>query len=182
MNASLKNRFASTAFRQAMLCGLIGALLTGFTVVSTVTSTNIGPAGGGAIRLVNETFSNDTDVDVSFQRIFKLATADVASPVGDTAPGLEATSAIPQINNNLVRNKYAYEFTVREAAVASWSSGENFKIDVWMDDGTSNSLIATLYTRQVTVDNASIEGVKVVANGGLTNALGDVFKIVITRQ
>lgn len=182
MNASLENRSASTAFRQAMLLGLIGALLTGFMVVSTMTSTNIGPAGGSAIRLVNEAFSNDTDVDVSYQRIFKLATADVASPVGDTAPGLEATSAIPQVNNNLVRNKFAYQITVKEAAVNSWQSGENFKIDIWEDNGTTNSLIATLYTKQLVVDDASIEGVKVVASNGSATVVGNVFKIVITRQ
>jgi hypothetical protein len=49
-----------------MLWGLIGALLTGITVVYTVTATDIGPTGGGGIRLVRETFSDDTDVVVSY--------------------------------------------------------------------------------------------------------------------
>ena len=183
MNASLKNRIASKAFRQAMLLGLIGALLTGITMVSTVTSTDIGPTGGGGISLARETFSDDADVVVSYKRIFKIGNADAASPVGDTAPGVEATSAIPQINNNLQRNRYAYEFEVKEALADSWQSGENFKIEVWMDDGTTNNLLATLYTKQVDlVDDAIIEGVKVVASSGSINILGDVFSIVISRQ
>ena len=69
------------------------------------------------------------------------------------------------------------------ALVDSWQSGENFKIEVWMDDGTTNDLIATLYTKQVDlVDDASIEGVKVVASSGSSNVVGDLFTIVITRQ
>ena len=183
MNASLKYRIASKAFRQAMLFGLIGALLTGITMVSTVTSTDISPAGGGGISLARETFSDDTDVVVSYKRIFRITNAEVASPVGESAPGVEATSAIPQINNNLQRQQYAYEFEVKEALVDSWQSGENFKIEVWMDDGTTNDLIATLYTKQVDlVDDASIEGVKVVASSGSSNVVGDLFTIVITRQ
>ena len=67
--------------------------------------------------------------------------------------------------------------------VNSWQSGENFRIEVWMDDGTTNDLIATLYAKQVDlVDDASIEGVKVVASSGSANIVGDVFSIVISRQ
>ena len=145
------------------------------TMVSTVTSTDITPAGGGGISLARETFSDDTDVVVTYKRIFKIKTADIASPVGDTALGIEASSAIPQINNDLQRNNYAYEFEVKEAALTSWQSGENFKIEVWMDDGSTNNLLGTLYTKQVDlVDDASIEGVKVVTS--------TVFSIIITRQ
>ena len=44
-----------------------------------------------------------------------------------------------------------------------------FKIAVYMDDGTTNSLIATLYMKQDAVDDASGEGVTVMANTGLNN-------------
>jgi hypothetical protein len=71
---------------------------------------------------------------------------------------------------------------LKEAAANSLQAGENFKIEVYRDDGSSTSLVATLYMKQDTVDDASVEGVTVQAYTGLTDVLGDVFSIVITRQ
>ncbi|MEE9248980.1 MAG: hypothetical protein V3U79_09820 [Dehalococcoidia bacterium] len=181
MNAALQTQgIASAGFRRAVIFGLIGALLMGIMVVNAVTSTDL---GSQSIRLGRETFSDDTDVSVASQRIFKLKNADVAGPAGDTTPGVEAASGLPQVNNNLTRNDYAYEFVVQEAALDSFQSGENFKIEVYMDDGTTNSLLATLYTKQVDlVDDGTFEGVTVVVNSGLSSVVGDTFSIVITRQ
>ena len=149
-------------------------------MVNAVTTINL---GSGSIRLGRETFSDDTDVTAVSQRIFKLRNADVAGPAGDSAAGVEAASGLPQVNNNLTRNKYAYEFVVQEAALNSFQSGENFKIEVYMDDGTTNSLISTLYMKQVTlVDDGSIEGVTVVVDTGLSKTVGNTFSLVITRQ
>ncbi len=181
MNAVLQTQgIASAGFRRAVIFGLIGALLMGIMVVSAVTSTNLGTE---SIRLGRETLSDDADVSVASQRIFKVRNPDVAGPAGDTTPGVEAASGLPQINNQLVRNNYAYEFVVQEAALNSYQSGENFKIEVYMDDGTTNSLIATLYMKQVTlIDDGTIEGVTVVVDSGLSSVVGDTFSIVITRQ
>ena len=57
-------RFGATALKRALLLGVIGALLTGFMVVNTVTETDISPAGGGAIKLTTQAFSDDTSVSV----------------------------------------------------------------------------------------------------------------------
>lgn len=179
MNASLRNRIGSAALPRAILFGLIGASVMGVMVVNAVTSTNL---GNGSIKLGKETFSDDADVVVTSKRIFKLSNADAGPASGDSAPGVEATSGLPQVNNALVKNKYAYEFEMKEAALTSWQSGENFKIEVYMDDGTTNSLLATLYSQQGTVDDGNVEGVTVTVNTGDANIVGDLFSIIITRQ
>ena len=181
MNATLLNsRTASAGFRRAVLLGLLGAFMMSIVVVNAVSSTNL---GSQTLKLARETFSDDADVAVFAKQILKIKNSDVASPAGDTTPGVEAAAGLPQINNNLIKNNYAYEFEVKEAANNSWQSGENFKIEVYMDDGTTTSLLATLYTKQVDlVDDGAIEGVTVVVDNGQSNAIGDIFSIVITRQ
>ena len=57
--ASIGHGVSSSDSRQALFWGLVGSLLTGVSVVYTVTATNLGPAGGGSIRLTRETFSDD---------------------------------------------------------------------------------------------------------------------------
>ena len=178
-NTSYIKRIAPAGLRRAILFGVVGAFLMGFMVVNTITSNNL---GSNNIKLGKEGFSDDADLVISAKQIYKLTTADAGPAVGDSAPGGESTSALPRINNALVKNKYAYEFEVKEAAVDSLQSGENFKIEVYMDDGTTTSLIATLYMKQDTVDDGSVEGVTVTANTGLPNVVGDLFSIIITRQ
>ena len=76
MNAALQTQgIASAGYRRAVVFGLIGALLMGIMVVSALTTTNLGTE---SIRLGRETFSDDTDVSVTSQRIFKLKNADQA--------------------------------------------------------------------------------------------------------
>ncbi|MBI2855767.1 MAG: hypothetical protein HYX93_02850 [Chloroflexi bacterium] len=181
MSAPFRHRVSPAVIRRALFLGLVGALLMGVTVAYTVTATNLGPAGGGSIKLVNESFSDDADVTVASKRIYKYTSN--ASAVGASAPGMEATSALPQVNNSISRNDFVYKFEVKEAANNSWQSGENFKIEVYMDNGSTNSLIATLYTKQVDlVDDGSVEGVTVVASTGSKNVVGNLFSIIITRQ
>ncbi|MEE9198671.1 MAG: hypothetical protein V3U26_02615, partial [Dehalococcoidia bacterium] len=177
--AVLTSRIASAGFRRAILLGLIGAILTGFMMAYAVTNTNL---GSQSLKLGRETFSDDTDVVIAAKRIFKLKNADAGPAVGDSAPGLEVVDTLPQINNALVRNNYAYEFEVKEAAVTSWQSGENFKIEVYMDDGSTTSLLATLYTQQGSVDDATVEGVTVTVDTGQTTIVGDSFSMVVSRQ
>lgn len=178
MNVSLTKRIASAGLRRAILLGLVGALVIGVVVANAVTSTTL---GGGGLTLAKESFSDDADVAVASKRIFKQGSTVAA--VGDSAPGLEATDTLPQVTNGKGAGaEYAYEFEVKEAAVNSWQIGENFKIEVYMDDGTTTSLLATLYTQQGTVDDVNVEGVTVTAFTGLANALGNVFSIIITRQ
>ncbi len=178
MNTTTRNRIASAGFRRAILFALMGALVMGVVVANTVTSTSL---GSGLIKLGNETFSDDTDVAVSPKRIFKLKNADAGPASGDSAPGVAITNALPQVNNTLVRNNYAYEFEVKEASADTLGVGEDLKIEVYMDDGSTTSLLATLYTQGATGD-ATVKGVTVTVDTGLTNALGDAFSVVITRQ
>ena len=177
-DSSYIKRIGPAGFRRAILFGVVGAFLMGFMVVNTITSNNL---GSNSIKLGKEGFSDDADLVVSAKQIYKLTSADAGPPVGEGAPGGESTSALPRINNALVKNKWAYEFEVKEAAVDSLQSGENFKIEVYMDDG-STSPIATLYMKQDTVDDGSVEGVTVTANTGSANVVGDLFSIIITRQ
>ncbi len=177
MNETLKNRIVSAGFRRAILLALIGAVMMSLTVAYTVSSTNLGNRG---LTLAYETFSDDADVVVASKRIFKQRSN--AAAAGESAPGVEASSALPQVNNALQKNKWAYEFEVKEAAANSFQSGENFKIEVYMDDGTTNDLLATLYMKQDTVDDGNVEGVTVTVNTGEGKVVGDVFSIIITRQ
>ena len=118
MNAVLLTRgIASAGYRRAVVFGLIGALLMGIMVVNAVTTTNLGTE---SIRLGRETFSDDTDVTVVSQRIFEITTADEALATGDTAPGVEASSLMPQVNTDLEAGNKAYQFEVKEATATSW--------------------------------------------------------------
>ena len=180
MVASLRLRIAPAGLRRAFLFGLIGAVLTGFMVANAVTTTNLGTT---SISLDRETFSDDPDVFVTAQRIFKAINPQAGPPIGDTQPGIEATTALPLVQNTIVKKEFVFEFELKETAVDSFSAEENFKIEVYMDDGTSTSLIATLYMRQQDlVDDGAVEGVLVRASSGLTDVIGDVFSIVISRQ
>ena len=116
------------------------------------------------------------------KKLRKVSNAEAGPAVGDSAPGVESSSALPRVNNILKQNKYAYEFEVKEATVNSFQAGENFKIEVYMNDGTTNSLVATLYMKQDTVDDTSVEGVTVMADTASNNIVGDLFSIVVTRQ
>jgi hypothetical protein len=180
MRASLLNRTILATFRRSVLFGMIGAVLTGFMVVNTLTSISLGTS---PIKLGNDNFSDDPDLVVSAKRLFNEISIVTAEGTGP--PGVEAASGLPRVTNGqseLLFARYLYEFELKEAAANSLQAGENFKIEIYRDDGSSTSLVATLYMKQDTVDDASVEGVTVQAYTGLTDVLGDVFSIVITRQ
>ena len=167
----------STALKRALLLGVIGAVLTGFIAAQAVTSTNL---GNGSVKLATESFSDDADVSVVGKGI--MVVASNASALGGSAPGVEMDNTLPAVRTALTKNNYAYEFEVKEAAVTSFQSGENLKIEVYGDDGTTTTLLATLYTQQGTVDDVNVEGVTVTVDLASTSIVHDNFDIIVTRQ
>lgn len=170
-------KLGSKAVKRALFLGVIGMLLMSVTVVTTVTSTNL---GSSSVKLGTEAFSNDTDVSIIAKGIKLIKTS--AAAAGDSASGVEVTSALPAINNTLTKNNYAYEFELKEASVANLQSGENLKIQVYGDDGTDTTLLATLYTQQSIVDDVNVEGVTVTIDLGSSSTIHNNFDILITRQ
>lgn len=178
MSRDILSRVTPSALGWAILLGVIGALFTGFMVVNTVTSSSL---GNGNVKLANETFSDDGDITVVRKGI-KLVQANSSGATGDSAPGVEITSPFSAVNNDLIQNNYAYEFEVKEFGDATLQSGEDLKIQVYGDDGSSTTLLATLYTQQGTVDDVSVEGVTVTVDLGSATTVHDDFDIVVTRQ
>ena len=168
-------RFGATALRRALLFGVIGAILTSFMVAQAVTSTNL---GSSTVKLAFETFSDDADVTVTAVGIGLVSSNTAAA--GDTAPGVEIVDTLPAVNNALTKNNYFYRFNVQESGVATLQSAENLKIELYGDDGTTTSLLATLYTQQVTVDDVNVEGAQVTVDVGST--VHDTYDIVVSRQ
>lgn len=173
-----KPRMLSFTLRKAVSLGLIAALLAGFAAVNTVTSTNLGTE---SVKLSSETFSDDTDVNIIGKGV-KIIEAAAAAAAGGSAPGVEVTSVLPAVNNALVLDNYAYEFEVKEVGNTSFQSAENLKIEVYGDDGSSTTLLATLYSQQGTVDDASVEGVTVTVDLGSSTAIHNSYNIVVSRQ
>lgn len=136
------DRLGGRTLRWAIFLGLIGALVMGFAVASTVTSTNLGNSN---VKLATETFTDDADLSVVAKGIKLIQTTTAAA--GTSAPGVEVASPLGVVNNALTKNNYAYEFEVKESGVATLQSGENLKIEVYGDDGTTTTLLATLYTQ-----------------------------------
>lgn len=170
-------KFGPTAVKRAIFLGVAGALVMSVGVVTTVTSSNLGTSN---IKLATESFTDDPDVSVSAVGILKNVAN--AAAAGTSAPGTEANDTLPGVNNTLTKNNYAYRFEMKESGVAAWQSGEDFKIEIYGDDGAATSLLATVYTRQSTVDDVNIEGVTVTVDLGSSSAVHDAFDIVITRQ
>jgi hypothetical protein len=177
MRREFMSRVTPSALRWAILLGVIGALFTGFMLVNTVTSTSLGTSD---VKLANETFSDDSDITLVRKGIKLVQTTTAAA--GTSAPGVEIASALPAVNNALTQNNYAYEFEVKESGVTTLQSGENLKIQIYGDDGTTTTLLATLYTQQATVDDVSVEGVTVTVDLGSATTVHDDFDIVVTRQ
>jgi hypothetical protein len=174
MNA-LATRFGTTALKRALLLGIVGALLMSFMVAQAVTSTDLGTS---TVKLATETFSDDADVTVTAVGV-GLVSANAAA-AGDSAPGVEIVDTLPAVNNALTKNNYFYRFDVQESGVTTLQSAENLKIQVYGDDGSTTTLLATLYTQQVTVDDGTVEGVQVTVDVGIT--VHDTYDIVVSRQ
>ncbi len=173
----LAKRFGTAALKRALLLGVIGALVSGVMAAQAVTSTNL---GSNSVKLAVETFTEDSSVTVEAVGILKNSANDSAT--GDSAPGLEATAGLPIVNNALTRGNYAYRVLVKEAAVDSWALNDAFKIEVYGDDGSTTTLLATLYTQQGVVDAVNVEGVTVTVDLGSSSVVHDSFDVVVTRQ
>jgi len=181
MNVSVTNRIASAAIRRAILFGLIGALLMSVMMVYAVTTVDLGGGSATSISLARETFSDDTDVLVVAKNFYKHTGSPLAA-AGETPTGLESDDTLPVVTNGGTGNKWIYEFEVKEAGATLWQVGENFKIEVYADDGTGMVLFSTTYVKQDSINDSLVEGVTVKAHTGQKDILGDTFNIVVTRQ
>lgn len=177
---AIVTRFGTTALKRALLLGIVGALLTGFMVVNTLTSTSISPAGGSGIKLAYQPFTDDADVSVVSKGV--LVVGANAAAAGTTAPGVEVTIGLAAVNNTLTKDNYAYRFEVKESGVNTLTAAENLKIEIYGDNGTTTTLITTLYAQQATVDATTVEGVTATVDLGSATVIYDNFDIVVTRQ
>jgi len=158
---------------------MIAALLTstGITIATTVTS---GDLGAARVKLSGQTFSDDADVTVTAKGV--IVNGSNGSAAGTSASGVEVTSLLPAVNNALIKGNYAYKIEIKEAKATAFQSGENLKIEVYGDDGATNSLLATFYTQQGTVDDSNIEGVTVTTDLGSSSTIHNSFDVIVTRQ
>ena len=169
-------RFGATALKRALILGILGAILTGFTVANTVTSTTLGNA---SIKLASEVFTDDGDVAVAAVGILKVASNTAAA--GSSPTGVAMALGLPAVNNTLTKNNFAYRFEVKESSADTLIVGEDLKIEVYGDDGTTTTLLATLYAAGVTADS-NIKGVTATVDLGSTTVVHNSFNIVVTRQ
>jgi predicted tellurium resistance membrane protein TerC len=110
----LTNRFGTTAFKRALLLGIVAAFLMSFTVAQTLTTTS----QSSTVFLGGESFTADADVSLVWKGLSKAGSNQTA--LGDTAPGIEATTGLAAVRTAIVKNNYVYAFEVKEALVASW--------------------------------------------------------------
>ena len=179
------SRFGATAIKRAMLLGIIGAMLTGFMVVNTVTSSDISPAGGGGISLSSQTFTNDTQITVVSNGIKVIPSTD-GTAVGDTLSGeVEATLSLPEVTTAVTKGNYAYEFEVKESSATDWAATDgtdDLKIEVYGDNGSTTTLLATFYVDQGTADVGDVEGVTGTVDLGSSSSIYNTIDVVVTRQ
>ncbi len=175
------NLRAST-LRPAFILGLAAAVLMSVVVVNALTATDLGNSGTESIDVAVNTFQDDADVTVTRLGLFKSTTTTAA--VGDSAAGVEATSALPAVNNALTRDNWAYRFTVTESGNTAWQSGEDFRFDVYGSVGSSSETdeLATLYCQQAVVDDGAIDGVTATIDLGSATIVHDTFDILVRRQ
>ncbi|MBI4338984.1 MAG: hypothetical protein HY680_03425 [Chloroflexi bacterium] len=171
----LTTRFGAAALKRALFFGLIGAFLMSFMAVNTLSSTS----SSATVTLANESFTSDLDTAITWSGLSKQNSNAAAS--GDSAPGIEATSSLPAIQTALTKNDYVYSFEFKEAAVASWGAGRQYKVEVYGDDGSTVTLLATLYTQQAVASDAAIDGVTVKVDTGSSSTAYDGYSIVITK-
>ncbi len=175
-------RFGGSVARRAIILSAGATLFASMGVTySAIVATDLAPSPGDeAIDLAFNTFVNDVDtVITNADLVFSTATLSAA---GESAPGIEATSALPAVRNALTRGNYAYSFEVKETGNATWQSGDNLRIRVYSDDGTSSQLEATLYSQQAVTDDGAIDGVTVTVDLGSNTTVPDRFDIFVDRQ
>ena len=172
------NLRAST-LRPAFVLGLAAAILMSVVVVNALTATDLG-SGQETIDVAVNTWADDADVTVTRLGLFKTSTTTAAA--GTSAAGVEATSALPAVNNALTKNNWAYRFTVQEANATAWQAGEDFRFDVYGDVNGDTSLLTTLYCQQAVVDDGNTDGVTATIDLGSATVIHDTFDIIVRRQ
>ena len=175
MVKNLIGRFGTTAIKRALLFGIAGAFFMSFVAVNTLTSTS----QTSAVTLANETFTADVDSATTFKGLSKATTA--AAAAGATAPGVEATNVLPVVQTALIKNNYVYTVEFKEAGITSWPAGRQYKIEVYGDDGTTVSLLATVYTQQATADASNIDGVTIKVDTGSASTTYNSYSIIVTK-
>lgn len=173
--ATLTSKFGSTALKQAILLGIIGAFLMSFVAANTLSSSS----NSSTVTLANETFTSDADVSITFKGLSKASTNQATA--GNTAPGVEATSVLPNVQTALTKNNYVYSVEVKEAAVTSWPAARQYKVEVYGDNGTTVSLLGTLYAQQATADAVNTDGVTVKIDTGSSSTAYDSYSVIVTR-
>ncbi len=84
------------------------------------------------------------------------------------------------INNALTKNNYFYKFDVEESGLDTLTTSENLKVSVYGDDGSTTTLLATLYMLQGSADPSNVEGATVTVDVGST--IHNNYDIVVERQ
>lgn len=167
-----------------VLVGMIMAFVSSIGVVfSAIQADNLDPDGNPEnVRLGVNSFVQDTSV--TLERLGIFINTGTTAAVGDSAPGVEATTSFATVNNAGVLDNYAYQFRVKESSVAAWSAGTKFRIRVFGYDsaGPTSTLLATLYAQQSVVDDLAIEGITVTVDLGMSTAIHDSFDIIVQPQ
>ncbi len=160
-----------------VILGVIGLLFQSLMVVDATHFVNSSSTSSRA----TEAITDDAGVTVTSIGIRKNSSTIAAA--GNTAPGVEATVTLSAVHNALVQNNYTYTFAVKETEVDSWSAGEELKVVVYgAYNGSTTSLLATLYVQQSKADDSKVEGVTATIDGGSSSSFPDSFDIIVTRQ
>lgn len=182
LNSMIELRFeginAQPGVRRGIYIGAIGTvvlgvLIVGSSVVQALTADNLGT---GSITLDKTPFDDVTippnsGLLVTPQTVQTIAAGSAA--VGDTSPGVEATTAKPSVNNALTADNLSYRFQVQEHQPDGFQAGYEFLVEVSEDA----SLVASLFLKQDTVDDLNVEGVTVEVDIGATaGAMSTIIK------
>lgn len=107
-----------------------------------------------------------------------IALSATGTAAGTSPPGIEATDALPDAQTALVASNYEFRFEMKEVVATSWQSGDNFRIDV----SGNGTLLGTVYSKQATANDSTIEGVTVHIDSGSTDKYLYAWSIEISRQ
>ena len=169
MSGRKEDTFASRRLRRAINLGATGAavvvvLSLGITAVAALVTQNLGTT---FIQLDKTPF-DDVTIPANSGALVTPQTMQTIAPgaaaAGDTSPGLEATTALPWINNVLTAGNTSHRFQVREDQANSFQAGDKFLVEV-SEDAT---VVASLYMKQDIVDDLNVEGVTVEVDIGAT--------------
>lgn len=175
---------SSALLQKALIIAVVTALVAGTAGVYTaISATDLAPSPGDE-SIAPGVNSFIADAEVVFANADVSIVPSSGGAVGGSAPGVEATSALPAVNNALTADNYSYTFEMKESANTDWQAGEDFRIRVYGYDsaGPTNTLFATLYVQQAVVDDAAIDGVTVTVDTGVNASVFDNYDVIVDRQ